>query len=74
MTPLRNKYNAIEVDRHLVEIVKLECAMKKHFVYIDHIDDLKHNERIIKDFDNAIRVVRSLIRKLRIFRVNLVNQ
>lgn len=74
MTPLKNKYNAINVDRHLMELVKLEYAMKKHFVYIDHIDELKHNERVIKDFDNAVRVVRDLMRKLRIFRNNLINQ
>ena len=30
MTPLKNKYNAINVDRHLMELVKLEYAMKKH--------------------------------------------
>lgn len=74
MTPLKDKYNAIGVDRNLMELVKLEYAMKKHFVYIDNIDELRHNERVIKDFDNAIRVVGNLIRKLRIFRNNLINQ
>ena len=48
--------------------------MKKHFVYIDHIDELKHNERVIKDFDNAVRTTRSLIQKIKNFKNNLVNQ
>ena len=74
MTPLKNKYNAINVDRNLMELVKLEYAMKKHFVYIDHIDELKHKEIVIKDFDNAIRTTRSLIQKIKNFKNNLVNQ
>lgn len=74
MTPLKNKYNAINVDRSLMELVKLEYAMKKHFVYIDHIDELKHNERVIKDFDNAVRTTRTLIQKIKNFKNNLVNQ
>ena len=74
MTPLKNKYNAINVDRNLMELVKLVYAMKKHFVYIDHIDELKHNERVIKDFDNAVRTTRSLIQKIKNFKNNLVNQ
>ncbi len=74
MTPLKNKYNAINVDRNLMELVKLEYAMKKHFVYIDHIDELKHNERVIKDFDNAVRTTRTLIQKIKNFKNNLVNQ
>lgn len=74
MTPLKSKYELLDIDRSLKELVKMECAMKKHFVYIDHIDELRHNERVIKDFDNAIRVVRDLIRKLKIFRNNLINQ
>ena len=74
MTPLKNKYNAINVDRNLMELVKLEYAMKKHFVYIDHIDELKHKETVIRYFDNAIRTTRYLIQKLKNFRNNLVSQ
>lgn len=74
MTPLKNKYNAINVDRNLMELVKLEYAMKKHFVYIDHIDELKHKEIVIKDFDNAIRTTKALIQKIKNFKNNLVNQ
>ena len=35
MTPGESKYNAIDVGRNLLELVKLEYAMKKHFVYAD---------------------------------------
>lgn len=71
MTPLKGEYSRIEVYKNLLELVKIEYAMKKHFVYIDHIDELKHNERVIRDFDNAIRTVRELIRKLKIFKSKL---
>ena len=74
MTPLKSKYDAINVDRNLTELVKLEYAMKKHFVYIDHIDELKHKEAVIRYFDNAIRTTKSLIQKLKNFRNNLVSQ
>lgn len=71
MTPLKGEYSRIEVYKNLLELVKIEYAMKKHFVYIDHIDELKHNERVIRDFDNAIKTVRELIRKLKIFKSKL---
>lgn len=74
MTPLKDKYNAIGVDRNLMELVKLEYAMKKHFVYIDHIDELKHKEPVVRDFDNAIRTTKALIQKIKNFKNNLVNQ
>lgn len=74
MTPLKNKYDAIGVDRNLMELVKLEYAMKKHFVYIDHIDELKHKETVVRDFDNAIRTTKALIQKIKNFKNNLVNQ
>ena len=74
MTPLKNKYDAIDVDRNLMELVKLEYAMKKHFVYIDHIDELKHKETVVRDFDNAIRTTKALIQKLKNFKNNLVSQ
>lgn len=74
MTPLKNKYDAIDVDRNLMELVKIEYAMKKHFVYIDHIDELKHKETVVRDFDNAIRTTKALIQKLRNFKNNLASQ
>ena len=74
MTPLKNKYDAIDVDGNLMELVKLEYAMKKHFVYIDHIDELKHKETVVRDFDNAIRTTKALIQKLKNFKNNLVSQ
>lgn len=74
MTPLKNKYDSLDADRNLMELVKLEYAMKKHFVYIDHIDELKHKEAVIKEFDKAIRITKTMIQKLKSFRNNLVNQ
>lgn len=74
MTPLKNKYDSLDADRNLMELVRLEYAMKKHFVYIDHIDELKHKENVIKEFDKAIRITNTMIQKLKSFRNNLVNQ
>lgn len=74
MTPLEGKYNSLDADRNLMNLVRLEYAMKKHFVYIDHIDELKHKETVIKEFDNAIRITNTMIQKLKSFRNNLVNQ
>ena len=74
MTTLKNKYDSLDADRNLIELVRLEYAMKKHFVYIDHIDELKHKENVIKEFDKAIRITNTMIQKLKSFRNNLVNQ
>lgn len=74
MTPLKGKFEAIALDRNLMELVRLELAMKKHFVYIDHIDDLKHKEAVIREFDKAIRITRNLIQKVKNLRNNLVSQ
>lgn len=74
MTPLGKKFKALGIDASLTEVVKLEYAMKKHFVYIDNIDELRHKITVVSDFDKAIRIVRNLIQKLKIFRNNLINQ
>ena len=74
MTPLKGKFEAIALDRNLMELVRLELAMKKHFVYIDHIDDLRHKEIVIREFDKAIRITRNLIQKVKNLRNNLVSQ
>ncbi len=74
MTPLEKKFKALGIDASLTEIVKLEYAMKKHFIYIDNIDELKHKVTVISDFDKAIRIVRNLIQRLKAFRGNLINQ
>lgn len=71
MTPGERKYKALNVEANLLEVVKLEYAMKKHFVYIDNIDELRHVEGVIREFDKAIRIVRNLMRKLKIFRNSL---
>ena len=71
MTPGWKKYASLNVEANLLEVVKLEYAMKKHFVYIDNIDELRHDERVIREFDKAIRIVRNLMRKLKIFRNSL---
>ena len=71
MTPGQSKYNAIAVDRNLLELVKLELLMKKHFVYVDDIDELRHNASVIGDFDKAIARIRSMIQKLKVFRNSL---
>ena len=74
MTPLEKKFKSLGIDASLTEVVKLEYAMKKHFVYIDNIDELRHKFTVVEDFDKAIRIVRNLIRRLKIFRGNLINQ
>ena len=71
MTQGEGKYNALNLDKNLMELVKLEYAMKKHFVYIDHIDDLKHTEAVIKDFDKAINLVGNLINGVKKLRNSL---
>ena len=71
MTPGEDKFVSMNLDKNLMEIVKLEYAMKKHFIYIDHIDDLKHKETIVREFDKAIRIVETLMNKLKILRKNL---
>ena len=68
MTPLKKQFDAIHVDKSLNELVKLEYALKKHFVYIEDIDELKHRESVIKEFDKAIWLADSLISKLKSFR------
>ena len=64
MTPGKDKFSALDIEKKLLEIVKLEYALKKHFVYIDHIDDLKHKELVVREFDKAIRIVNELIAKV----------
>ena len=71
MTPQKGRYQSMNVERNLMELVKLELALKKHFVYIDHIDELKHKELVIREFDKAIRIVDELIRKLKVLRSKL---
>ena len=71
MTPQKGKYQSMNVEGNLMELVKFELALKKHFVYIDHIDELKHKEIVIREFDKAIRIVGELIRKLKVFRNSL---
>ena len=74
MTPMKNRYDALDVEKNLLELVKIEYAMKKHFVYIDNIDELRHNEHVIRDFDHALRVADTLLRNIRNFRNNLSRQ
>lgn len=64
MTPGKDKFSALDIEKKLMEIVKLEYALKKHFIYIDHIDDLKHKELVVREFDKAIRIVNELIAKV----------
>lgn len=71
MTPGKGKYNALDADRKLMELVKLELAMKKHFVYVDHIDELRHKTLVIRDFDNAISIVGEMIKRLKELRRNI---
>lgn len=71
MTPGESKYNAIDVGRSLLELVKLELLMKKHFVYTDDIDELRGSGRVVGDFDKAIARIRSMIQKLKALRNSL---
>lgn len=74
MTPGANQFRSLNLGKELTDLVRIECAMKKHFVYIDHIDELRHNETVIKDFDKTLASLRTLIKKIRIFRNSLNNQ
>ncbi len=73
MTPLKNEYDALGIEKKLLELVKLELAMKKHFVYIDDIDELRHNKTVIRDFDRAISDIDGMIAGLKKFRNRLNN-
>lgn len=61
MTPGEKQFSSLNLDRNLMELVKLECALKKHFVYIDNIDELKHKEAVVREFDKAIAIVNNLM-------------
>lgn len=68
MTPGEKQFSSLNLDKNLMELVKLECALKKHFVYIDNIDELKHKEAVVREFDKAIAIVNNLmngVKKLR---------
>lgn len=61
MTPGEKQFSSLNLDKNLMELVKLECALKKHFVYIDNIDELKHKEAVVREFDKAIAIVNNLM-------------
>jgi hypothetical protein len=61
MTSGEKQFSSLNLDRNLMELVKLECALKKHFVYIDNIDELKHKEAVVREFDKAIAIVNNLM-------------
>ena len=71
MTPLKRQYKSLKIDANMMVLVKISYLMKKHFVYNDDIDALKHSGVVIGDFDNALYAVRNMIRKLKDFRKNL---
>lgn len=68
MTPLKNKFDSLNLDRNFLELVRFEYATRKYFVYIDHIDELKHNSTVIKPFDNSQRIIEGLINKPKFLR------
>jgi len=71
MTPGSDKFENIALGDKLMELVKLEYSMKKHFVYIDHIEELRHKESVIRDFDKAINLVTTLENEIKRFRISL---
>lgn len=44
-------------------------ALRKHFVYIDHIDELKQNSVVTEQFNGSLRIVNGLINKLKVLRI-----